>query len=295
MRPTKLRGAVPVDPRAQDFFKVVIERKTKRTQRNQALDSTERERLQKALKVTANAGSYGIFAEMNRKEQPGNRKAKVTAWNSDGQPFTTKVAAPEKPGPFCFPPLAALITSAARLMLALLECSVRERGGSYVFCDTDWLAIVGNEDGGLLACPGGRHRLCDGREAVKALSWAEVEEVRQRFAALNPYEPDAVSGSVLKAEDENFDKVTGEQRELYCYAISAKRYVMYNLDADGRPVIRKYSRHGLGHLRDPSIPTHASTIGSKRYGTTSSRPTCSGNCRKRPLGLRVPRWVASRH
>ena len=123
-----------------------------------------------------------------------------------------------------------------------------------MFCDTDSLAIVGNEDGGLLACPGGRHRLCDGREAVKALSWAEVEEVRQRFAALNPYEPDAVSGSVLKAEDENFDKVTGEQRELYCYAISAKRYVMYNLDADGRPVIRKYSRHGLGHLLNPSDP-----------------------------------------
>ena len=118
--------------------------------------TTERDRLQKALKVTANAGSYGIFAEMNRKEQPGSRKVPVTVWNSDGQPFTTKVAAPEDPGPYCFPPLAALITSAARLMLALLECSVRERGGAYVFCDTDSLAIVASKDGGLLACPGGR-------------------------------------------------------------------------------------------------------------------------------------------
>ena len=201
MRPTKLRGAVPVDPCKQDFFRVVIEER-KRTQHNHTLDETERDRLDKALKVTANAGSYGIFAEMNRKEQPGNRKVPVTVWNSDGQPFTTKVAAPEEPGPYCFPPLAALITSAARLMLALLECSVRERGGSYVFCDTDSLAIVSSKDGGLLACPGGEHHLPDGREAVKALSWPEVEEVRQRFAALNPYDREAVPGSVLKAEDE---------------------------------------------------------------------------------------------
>ena len=253
MRPTKLRGTVAVDPRSQDFFKVVIEER-KRTQANEALDETERERLQKALKVTANAGSYGIFAEMNRKEQPGSAKVPVTVWNRDGQPFTTKVAAPEEPGPYCFPPLAALITSAARLMLALAECSARERGGAYVFCDTDSLAIVSSRHGGLLACPGGQHRLPDGREAVQALSWSEVEEVRQRFATLNPYDPEAVPGSVLKAEDENFDEDSGEQRELFCYAISAKRYVLYHLDDDSRPVIRKYSRHGLGHLLNPTDP-----------------------------------------
>ena len=118
MRRTNLRGAVSVDPRAQDFFRLVIEER-KRTQRNSALDATERDRLQKALKVTANAGSYGVFAEMNRKEQPGNRKVPVTVWNSDGQSFKTKIAAPEDPGPYCFPPLAALITSAARAWVAL--------------------------------------------------------------------------------------------------------------------------------------------------------------------------------
>ena len=100
--------------------------------------------------------------------------------------------------------------------------------------------------GGLLACPGGPHRLSDGREAVKALSWAEVEEIRQRFAALNPYDRDAVPGSILKAEDENFDATTGEQRELCCYAISAKRYVLYNLDAEGRPDHPQSHLHGTG-------------------------------------------------
>jgi hypothetical protein len=301
MRPTKLRGAVPVDPRTQDFFRLVIEER-KRTQRNASLSDTERDRLDKALKVTANAGSYGIFAEMNRKEQPGSKKVPVTVWNSDGQPFTTKVAAPEEPGPYCFPPLAALITSAARLMLALLECSVRERGGSYVFCDTDSLAIVASKDGGLLACPGGEHRLPDGREAVNALSWAEVEGVRQSFAALNPYDPEAVPGSVLKAEDENFDEETGEQRELFCYAISAKRYVMYHLDEDGRPVIRKYSRHGLGHLLNPSDPDSREhdwiaeiwryIIAADVLGQTPAEPAWFGRPALGRVGINDPRTLA---
>lgn len=253
LRATKLRGSVPVDPRGQDFFRLVIEER-KRTQANTRLEENERSRLGNALKVLANAGSYGIYAEMNRKERAGSAKVPVGVWNRDGERFETKVSAPEEPGPYCFPPLAALITSAARLMLALGECSVRELGGSYVFCDTDSLAIVADERGGLLACPGGPHRLPDGREGVKALSWVEVEQVRQRFAALNPYDRDAVPGSVLDLEPENLDKETARQRELHCYAISAKRYVLYNLDADGRPIIRKHSGHGLGHLLNPLDP-----------------------------------------
>jgi hypothetical protein len=38
---------------------------------------------------------------------------------------------------------------------------------------------------------------------------------------------------------------------LYCFAISAKRYALFNLDADGEPILRKASAHGLGHLIDP--------------------------------------------
>jgi hypothetical protein len=253
LRETKLRGLVSVDPRSQDFFRHVIEER-KHTQDNPKLDENERARLDKALKVLANAGSYGIYAEMNRKELPGNTAVPVRVWNCAGRQFETRVTAPEEPGPYCFPPIAALITSAARLMLALLECSVREHGGSHVFCDTDSLAIVASESGGLIACPGGQHRTSDGREAVKALSWQEVEQVRQRFVTLNPYDRHAVPGSILKAEDENFDEQTGEQRELNCYSISAKRYVLYTLDGDARATIHRYSGHGLGHLLNPLDP-----------------------------------------
>lgn len=40
---------------------------------------------------------------------------------------------------------------------------------------------------------------------------------------------------------------------LFAYAISAKRYALFNVDPDGRPIIRKFSAHGLGHLMDPYL------------------------------------------
>lgn len=40
-------------------------------------------------------------------------------------------------------------------------------------------------------------------------------------------------------------------RHLCAYAISAKRYALFNLDDVGAPIIRKASQHGLGHLLAP--------------------------------------------
>ena len=38
---------------------------------------------------------------------------------------------------------------------------------------------------------------------------------------------------------------------LYCYAISSKRYALFNIDAEGKIILRKVSAHGLGHLIAP--------------------------------------------
>ncbi len=251
LKATKLRGLVAIDPATDDFFCRVIEER-KRAKGNKSLPKLERDRLDKALKVIANSGSYGIFGELNRKESGGKKKVRVDAWNVRGECFHVKVARPELPGEFCFPPLAALITAAARLMLALLECSVRERGGSYVCCDTDSMTIVASEHGGFIPCPGGPHGDASGAQAVKALSWGEVDEVIARFNALNPYDRSAVP-DLLKIEDENFIAGTDTRRQLYGYAISAKRYVLYNLEGDALD-IRKPLEHGLGYLMNPIDP-----------------------------------------
>jgi hypothetical protein len=56
----------------------------------------------------ANATSYGIFAEMRREE--ALKDVLVTCYGIDPDPFMCKVRNPERPGEYCFPPLASLIT-----------------------------------------------------------------------------------------------------------------------------------------------------------------------------------------
>jgi hypothetical protein len=209
----------------------------------------------------ASAASYGIYAEMNREE--AEEKVRVTCYGIDPEPFTPRVAHPDVPGEYCFPPFGSLITGAARLMLALLEHCVNELGGTYVMEDTDSMAIVASEHCGMVPCPGGPFRTNNGLHAVKALSWDQVKKISQRFTTLNLYDRSAIPGSILKIEEDNFDPITGRQRQVYCLAISAKRYALFLRDDKGAPVLLRkgvnnkkdrWSEHGLGHLLNPTDP-----------------------------------------
>ncbi len=246
-----MRGVVDIDPRHQDFFRVVIEER-KRLSRRTDWTADQRQRADKALKVLANATSYGIFAEMNRQES--DAAVRVQCHGIDRSPFTCEVAHPDVPGEYRFPPIASLITGAARLMLAMLEHVVTELAGTYAMEDTDSMAIVATKRGGLVPCVGGPHRMKDGRAAVLALSWDQVDAISDRFASLNPYDPTVIPGSILKVETDNFDPNTGKQRQLYCLAISAKRYALFTLDRKGVPTLVRHSQHGLGHLLNPTDP-----------------------------------------
>jgi hypothetical protein len=249
-----LRGTVPIDPRHDDLFRIVIEERKRLAQRTD-LSPAEKKWLDRFLKVLANATSYGIYAEMNRHELAAHEQATVDVFGVSATPFTAHVHAPEEPGDYCFPPIAACIAGAARLLLTLLERAVADLGGTYAMCDTDSMAIVATEAGGLVPCPGGPDRLADGQQAVQALTYAQVDAIRARLDALNPYDRTAVPEMILKLEPENFDPDTHERRQLWCYAISAKRYTLFTLDDEtGRPIVQKPSEHGLGHLLNPTDP-----------------------------------------
>ena len=58
---------------------------------------------------------------------------------------------------------------------------------------------------------------------------------------------------MLRLEDVNLD-ASGNQRQLWCYAISAKRYVLYSKVERDEPQLVKWSEHGLGHLLNPTDP-----------------------------------------
>ena len=83
-----------------------------------------------------------------------------------------------------------------------------------------------------------------------------VKDICDWFTCLNPYErsPEKAPVSILEIEDQNFSTEKGNEKELeplFCFAISAKRYALFNLNRNGRPIIRKASAHGLGHYAAP--------------------------------------------
>ncbi len=237
---TNLAGMVAINPVSDDFFCRVIEQKSAHKRTNEGLA--------RFLKTVGNSGSYGLFVEMNQEKSSKPISVKVFSGETS---FERPYPVVEKTGRWYFPPLASLITAGGRLLLAMLERCITDAGGSYLFCDTDSLCIVSKERGGLVVCPGGAHRLDDGREAVRALSWKEVKGVASRFNSLNPFNRQLVR-DVLKIEDVNFvdSDPRKPQRQLFGYAISSKRYALY-IQIDGGISIVKASGHGLGYLYSP--------------------------------------------
>jgi hypothetical protein len=247
LRKIRIRGGKAIDPARQDFFRELVEER----RRLEQTGDPDALRTAAMLKVIGSSASYGTLAELNRQEPDGNRTL-LDIYSLEH--FRRRVRAVEQPGSDYFPPLAALVSGGARLMLALLERLVTDRGGSYAFCDTDAMAIVAAPQRTLIPCPGGEHRDEAGRACVLALSWQDVEHVRRRFATLTPYNRRLVP-TLLELEDENLDPVTGERVQLYCLAISAKRYCLYTLNADGEPQLVKCSEHALGGFyRNPTNP-----------------------------------------
>ena len=210
-----------VDPLKGDFFKRLIELRMR----------TEGED-RKVLKLVANAMGYGIFVQQNVQEQA--EPVAVHCYPATSREFLVDMDKVEQPGEFFHPLLGTLITSAARLMLAISERLVFDAGLEWAFCDTDSMAIA-------------KPASMDSAEFFR-----RAQAVREWFKPLNPYDVDI---DLFKIEDVNFRIVNGELTKefepLYCYAISSKRYILFNLDASGEPVIRKASAHGLGHLLAP--------------------------------------------
>src|SRR5690349_8442101 len=84
--------------------------------------------------------------------------------------------------------------------------------------------------------------------AIRAVSFAEVDSIRERFEPLNPW-CKTLKTPFLKLENENFDS-NGERQQLMFYGMAAKLYCLFNLEGN-RLVVRKPSGHGLGFLQAP--------------------------------------------
>ena len=196
MRSVNLRGMVEIDPYEDDLFCKIIEQRQ--------LHKSD-PALYYWLKILANS-IYGFFVELNPETK--NKPVRLKVFSGE-KTFSDDSDVVEKPGPWFFPPMASLITAGGRLLLAMVEGCVQEKKGTYLFCDTDSLAIVASKTGGRLLIPGGR--------GVRILSWPQVRGIVNSFARLNPYDRKIVKRSILNLVDANYIDSDPQklQRQLY--------------------------------------------------------------------------------
>ncbi len=208
LKPVTLHDQLDVDPLRDDLAVKLVELRTSL--------KNKKPKLAGGLKVAANSAAFGLLCQMNVKDLDSPSPLHVFSGEEDYSTPIEKVW--EQPAEFYCPIMASLVTGGSHLLCAMLECAVRDRGGQIAAMDTDSAMIVSTKDGGLSPCAGGPHRLENyqvpsGHGAIRALSWAEVDRIRERFEPLNPWR-DALKAPFLKLEKENFN-ANGERHQLH--------------------------------------------------------------------------------
>ena len=182
------------------------------------------------MKIEVNATCYGIFVELNVQERA--EQAEVTFYGSDGMGTEVHLASVEEEGRYFHPLIATLTTGGARLMLGMAEALAEREGISWALCDTDSMA---------LACP---------VEMEQAEFIARARRVQEWFERLNPYERQRgavqAGGRQLRARRQG--RRDGRARAALLPGRLSEAVRPVQRRREGRPVLRKASGHGLGHL-----------------------------------------------
>jgi len=111
------------DPNEENFIKRLVEERQK-------IRKTNKSRAQ-ALKIIANATTYGIFIQLDPEEE----KQELEVYSNED--FISEDSKWEKQGEFFNPIISVCITSGARLLLAMAEKFLESRGYSHAYMDTD--------------------------------------------------------------------------------------------------------------------------------------------------------------
>lgn len=209
----KLLNNITLRPEDDLIKKVIEERqKIKKEMKGKPKEDTKQQDLiQNILKIIANSTSYGIFIEINTNDV---KNKDVATYGLDH--YNANVVKTETEGRAFNPIIAVMLTSGAKLILAIAESLVKQDNGYLAYCDTDSVFI----------------------------SPDQVKLIQDFFKPLNPY--DIPIEDMFKVEDDDNKK---KLENVWFYGISAKRYTLYDYNPENKEIIlRKYSSHGLGHL-----------------------------------------------
>jgi len=225
LRVVRLGGRVRFDPYADDWWAAC----------QRARAALKESPMATGMKTIGNGTAYGDWIRLDQQPQAGF----VALQRIDGRTERRRVDRPEDPGPWAFPPFASAVTAGGRLLMAALERLLANDGGLFASANTDSATVLSTRDGGLVSCPGGPEQLDDGSAAARAISWAALDAIRERFSPL---------GVELRLTHENFDGA--QRRQLNAVGIAGSRVILYSDGPSGRVVVKR-SEVALGDLRSP--------------------------------------------
>jgi hypothetical protein len=191
------------------------------------------------LRVIVNALVFGIFSRFDESRWGSEKNARVG----------------EKPGPWCFLPIAASVTAGSLLFLAVLDRLVRDRGGVVAYRDTDSSIIPASRQGGSLVLPDG--------STIRLLSWAEVDEILALFEPLRVFGTDVPVWKTERGTPESL---------LHSVAFGPKRHVEFTIDEEGRVEIVDRTESALGGFyADPATMAGRAADGGRIWSLEAVR------------------------
>jgi hypothetical protein len=220
LRPVRLRGDVTV-PAGGDLVAAMTALRSEAKARGD-------KRLVALLRAVVNATAYGQAAHFSTYSERKPHRAAVLR---------------ERPGPWCFPPLAACVVAGTALLVAMFAAEAEDRGSRLAYIDTDGAVVPASPDGGVFSLPDGT--------TLRSLPWAELDAILSRFERLNPW----ADGRPL------WDVARGERDDpLWAICWGPKKYALGRLRDDGfepeRPehvgpdapglAVEGATEHGLG-------------------------------------------------
>ena len=187
------------------------------------------------MKILANATSYGIFIELNSNEMP----ARVGKGYGNGNTCACTPARSRRAGPLLSPVSRHPDHRRRPPDARPLRAPDRDSGLESVVCDTDSMAI---------ARPPG---MAEATFHAKGQRDPRVVCATQPLSRPNAGRAIGAEARRTRTKPSDACSHAANGDPSYCFVVSPKRYVMFNRGTKGRPILRKASAHGLGHLRDP--------------------------------------------
>jgi hypothetical protein len=199
LRPVRLPSGAACDLRHDDYGSALVGERRAAAAIGEPL---ARACLGALAKGFANSGAWGIFARVDPRRAAAPTTS--TATGPAGERLTVTGHRSDVAGPLTLWQLAPAVPAACRAVLAMAQHDIEVAGGSIAAVLTDSLVVPAAPEGRTEACPGGPHRLPDGREAVGVLGHDELRAVLGRFDPLLC----PAGGAAWKQENASLDRGT---------------------------------------------------------------------------------------